>query len=410
MSMTLNVVSLIIATIAAGPAVEVRQLSGEMLTGTLAELDANSIAIESDDGTTATLATSDVLGITPRIDPSSSIEGRSSSNVDAKQLPIVLADGSRLHGTKITVEGSEVRIAGDTDETMWKLPTKSLASVRFVAPSPKIDEQWNDIVSANHATDVLVVNKGDSLDFLEGVLGNVTDETVQFSLDGEALAVKRSKVAGLIYYRAAGTKPTEAVCQVRGRDGLLLMASDLSLGDDALHVTTASGMQIDVPWNEVRHVDFSQGKLVYLSDLEPETQEWTPYFAAQQLPASTVNYYMPRRDQAFDGELLRLAGQTYTRGMAIRSRTELVYRLPGNYRRFVALAGIDDRMRPQGHVQLLVYADDQLLLDREIGGNDDPLPIDLDLTGATRLRLVVDFGQDLDISDHFDLCDARIVK
>ena len=410
MSMTLNAVSLIVATIAAGPTVEVRQLSGEMLNGTLAELNADSIAIESDDGTTATLATSDVLGITPRIDTSSPIQGRSSSDTDAKQLRIVLADGSRLHGTKITVDGSEVSIAGDTDEITWKLPTKSLASIRFVPPSPKIDEQWNEIVAASHSTDILVVNKGDSLDFLEGVLGKVTDATVQFTLDGDELAVKRNKVAGLIYFRAASTETMETVCQVRGRDGLLLMASDVTLRDDALHVTTASGMQIDVPWNEVRHVDFSQGKLVYLSDLEPETQQWTPYFEAQQLPASTVNYYMPRRDQAFDGEPLRLAGQTYTRGMAIRSRTELVYRLPGNYRRFVALAGIDDRMRPQGHVQLQVYADDRLLLDREIAGNEEPLPIDLDLTGATRLRLVVDFGQDLDISDHFDLCDARIVK
>ncbi len=410
MTITLHAVNLILAALAVGPAVEVRQLSGQTVSGTLVAMSASSITIKGGDNTDTALPTADILGITPQSNSDLSEQEIDAGQGLATTVSIVLTDGSRLQGVGITIAETDVTISPVTGDTSWKLPLGALASVRFAAPAPKIDEQWKEIAAVARSTDVLVVNKGDSLDYLEGVLGDVSDETVQFDLDGDAIAVKRSKVAGLLYYHPADAEGAEAVCRVHGRGGLFLVARDVSLVDGALHVVTPSGLQHDLPWSEVRHLDFSGGKVAYLSDLEPEIQRWTPYFEARQLPASAVRYYTPRRDQAFDGEPLRLAGQTYRRGLAIRSRTELVYRLPGKFSRFVAVAGIDDRMRPQGHVHLMIYADDRLLLDCEMGGSDEPVPVDLDLTGATRLRIVVDFGQDLDISDHFDLCDARIVK
>lgn len=410
MTIALNAVCMIVATTAVGPVGEVRQLSGESVTGSLVEVSDNSVVIKAEDDSTITVPTADLLGITPQIDAAGKGPRREQASKETPEIPVVLADGSRLRGSEISVTSGEATIASHTGEAEWRLPSRSLASVRFVESSPTIDKQWDEIASASHSTDVLVVKQGEGLDYLEGVLGDVTVETVQFDLDGDELTVKLSKVAGLLYYQAPGAKPTASVCQVLGRDQTSLMAGHVSLAGEALHVTTVSGVELDMLWSDVRYVDFSLGKVTFLSDMEPEVERWTPYFEARQLPTTAVDYYTPRRDKAFDGQPLLLAGRTYSRGLAIRSRTELAYRLPGKYRRFVAMVGIDDRMRPLGHVKFQVYADQQLLLDREISGGDEPVPVDLDLTGATRLRVVVDFGQDLDISDHFNLCDARIVK
>lgn len=410
MSAALNTMCLIVAAIAVDPAVEVRQLSGETISGSLVEVSDDSVVVRVDEDSTITIPSSDLLGMTPRVDVSAEGAGREKPSVDTPALPIVLADGSRLLSSAINITAAKATITSRTGQTEWSIPSRSLASVRFIESSPTIDKQWDEIAAANHSTDVLVVKQGDSLDYLEGVLGDVTGETVQFDLDGDELTVKRSKVAGLLFYQAPGANAGESVCQILGRNETRIVAGHISLEGEVLHVTTGSGVELDLPWSEVRYVDFSLGKVAFLSDLEPEVERWTPYFEARQLPATTVNYYTPRRDRSFDGQPLLLAGQTYSRGLAIRSRTELTYRLPGEYRRFVAVAGIDDRMRPLGHVKFQVYADQQLLLDREVSGGDEPLPVDLDLTGATRLRVVVDFGQDLDISDHFNLCDARIVK
>ncbi len=410
MTVALNAVCLMVAATAVGPAVEVRQLSGETVTGALVEMSESSVVIKGDDDSTITVPTADLLGITPQLESSGAEERRADASEDTQGIPIVLADGSRLWGATINVIEGKASIKSRTGETEWSLPGRSLASVRFVEASPEIDEQWDEIEAMNHSTDVLVVNREDSLDYLEGVIGDLTGETVQFDLDGDELSVKLSKVAGLLFYQAPGATPTESVCRVLGRDDTSLVASHIGLESDGLHVTTTSGVELDLPWSDVRYIDFSLGKVAFLSDLQPEVERWTPYFEARQLPSTTAEYYKPRRDLAFDGQPLLLAGQTYSRGLAIRSRTELVYRLPGKYRRFIAVAGIDDRMRPLGHVKFQVYADQQMLLDREISGGDEPLPVDINLTGATRLRVVVDFGQDLDISDHFNLCDARIVK
>jgi hypothetical protein len=96
--------------------------------------------------------------------------------------------------------------------------------------------------------------------------------------------------------------------------------------------------------------------------------------------------------------------------LTIRSRTELVYRLSGEFRQFLAVAGIDDRVRPAGNVRLVISGDDRELFAETITGSDEPMPINLDITGVKRLKILVDFGQQLDLADCLDLCDARITK
>ena len=88
----------------------------------------------------------------------------------------------------------------------------------------------------------------------------------------------------------------------------------------------------------------------------------------------------------------------------------MVYRLPGRFGRFKAIVGIDDSVRPNGNVRLVISGDDRVLLEATIDGSDEPKPVDLDISGVRRLRILVDFGQRLDVADHLDLCEARIVK
>jgi hypothetical protein len=91
--------------------------------------------------------------------------------------------------------------------------------------------------------------------------------------------------------------------------------------------------------------------------------------------------------------------------------TEVTYRLPpGRYRSLTALAGIDDRARPEGDARLLVYGDEKLLFEAVLTGRDKPLPVEIDLSGVNRLKLKVDFGEGQEVQDHVDFCDARIMK
>ena len=52
-----------------------------------------------------------------------------------------------------------------------------------------------------------------------------------------------------------------------------------------------------------------------------------------------------------------MGGKEYRKGLAVHGRTEMTYRLPDRFRRFQAVVGIDDRVRPQGSMRLVVRGD-----------------------------------------------------
>jgi hypothetical protein len=76
----------------------------------------------------------------------------------------------------------------------------------------------------------------------------------------------------------------------------------------------------------------------------------------------------------------------------------------------LAVVGIDDRVRPGGNVRLVIRGDGRVLFDEAIRGTDEPRQLDVNLAQVKRLQILVDYGEDLDVGDHLNLCDARVVK
>ena len=320
-----------------------------------------------------------------------------------------------------------LRRAGDIDSKVITVPAKAVAAVRLKPLDGDLAAQWDEVRSDRFASDVLVVLKrdGKSLDYIEGVLGGVTANNVEFKIDGESLEVDRTKVAGVVYFRGgraekAGT--TDPQCVLHGRDGLYANAKQVALESGMLKVTTIGGIQFTWPLEDIYLADFSAGKLAFLSDLEPASEQWMPLIG---LPASAKlanDFGKPRRDQsAYGGPLtLRMAGdhaagdtdhkQTFNKGLAIRSRTEIVYRLPRGFRRFLAVAGIEPVTSPRGDVFLSIEGDGRRLLETQVAGDQPPHEIELDIEDVKRLTIVVDYGQNLDTGDWLNLCNARLVK
>ena len=201
----------------------------------------------------------------------------------------------------------------------------------------------------------------------------------------------------------------EVVCQIVDTGGSRWSVSSLLL-EDELQWTTPSGVKVSRPLGEIRLIDFSGGKVVFLSDQTPESVVHTPYFSGLADRPMLQRFRAPRGDTNLESGPLRLGGKKYAKGLALHSRTEVVYRLPDRFRRFQAILGIDDIVRPHGNVRLVIRGDDRVLLDKTIRGTDPPEPIDLDISGVRRLTILADFGETLDVSDHLDLCEARVIK
>jgi hypothetical protein len=74
------------------------------------------------------------------------------------------------------------------------------------------------------------------------------------------------------------------------------------------------------------------------------------------------------------------------------------------------MVGIDDAVRDAGHVELVISGDDRVLFSRTVTGQEKGFPVELDITGVRRLKILVDYGEQMDIADHLNLCDARLTK
>jgi hypothetical protein len=169
-------------------------------------------------------------------------------------------------------------------------------------------------------------------------------------------------------------------------------------------------------------VDLAAGKVVFLGDAKPATAAWEPLVGLPPAAKRAAKFGEPRFNESGYGGPLALAfsdasspptageTKTYAKGIALRSRSEITFRLPRGYTRFLAIAGIEPAAAANGNVMLAIYGDDRLLVESALSGSDAPLPIDLEVTGVKRLRIVVDYGQNLDTGDWLNLCNARLVK
>jgi hypothetical protein len=247
------------------------------------------------------------------------------------------------------------------------------------------------------------------------VVYNITSDSVQFELDGELRDVPRTRVEGIVYYHPRSEQPTEPLCRVNDAFGSVWSAGSLTWTPQSarLAIKTTAGVEVEIADDKLRRLDFSAGKLQYLSDLEPASVDTVlrPWEGIGAADYGYGKFFAVKRDRAlFEDGPLRVEGQEYRKGLALPSRTVITYVLPPGYRRFRTLAAIDDRAGGQGNVELVVLGDGRELARHEIDGAAEPVRLDIDIAGVRRLTLQVEWGKYGDRNDELDLCEARITK
>ncbi|MFF7656156.1 beta-galactosidase [Streptomyces sp. NPDC007983] len=111
---------------------------------------------------------------------------------------------------------------------------------------------------------------------------------------------------------------------------------------------------------------------------------------------------------AGDGRPLAIGGTTYAKGLGAHANSRVRVHLGGGCTRFTATAGVDDEVGDNGSVSFQVIADGRSLLTTPVlYGSDDGVAVDVDVTGARRLDLLVDGDGDVS-SDHADWADAKL--
>ncbi|MDX2521192.1 beta-galactosidase [Streptomyces stelliscabiei] len=111
---------------------------------------------------------------------------------------------------------------------------------------------------------------------------------------------------------------------------------------------------------------------------------------------------------AGDGRTLTIDGTTFGKGLGVHANSQVRVYLGGGCTRFTAVAGLDDEVGDGGSVSFQVIADGRTLATTPVvSGSDGGTTVDVDVSGARWLDLVVDGNGDVS-SDHADWADAEL--
>ncbi len=397
--------TLLAAAVLAGPPVEVSTFAGAEHQGELKSLAEGKLVLSTEAGEKS-IAMEDVLEL--RLPE----KGGSPSEPAPKE--VLLTDGSRLSCEEVTSTKDEF-IFKTTSMGTLKIPAEAVSSVRLAPHSNALAEEWSKLAKRQENKDLLVIPKNNLLDFLSGVVGPISDDKVQFLLGGNPVGVNREKVFGMVYGNRKPPTAT-AICRANLPNKDSVEFQSLTWTGKGFEGRLLSGPVIALPTGTVANLDFSLGKVQYLSDITPRKKEVTVPLAIDGAPPSPIelSYHDVKTNQNFTGKPLQLGSKVYARGLCIHSKTELAYRLSKEMRRFQAMMGIDNYVAQNGlgDVHVVIKADDKTLLDTIVRGTDEPKKLDLDVTGVVVLDILVDFvgDDDLGVGDHLDLADAKFIK
>lgn len=381
--------ALLILIAAAAPPVEVSTLNGDQHVGTLEKLTADEAILKTPSGSNR-LAATELLSV--RVPSVTTVPATVS------MFELVLTDSTLLRVSKFQTTSTEAIVShpqlGDL-----KLPLATVQSIRFSAPDSKVDGAWKQLLSRSSKKDQVAVRKNEVLDHLDGVIGSIDEMTIKFQLDGDDIPVKRERVFGLIYAKRE-TPPSKTTASIDLATGDRLAARSVSWDGEAWKVKLATGTEITVPATTIQYIDYTQGKIAYLSNMEPRDVKYTPFFDI------SWDY---RRDKCMDGRPISFGNKSYAKGISLHSLTVLKYRSGGDYRRFQTVMGIDEHF--SGNVDVTIKGDGRVLFKGPVRAGQPPQALDLDVTGVVELEITVGFGEDeLDIGDRLILADAKLVK
>jgi hypothetical protein len=351
---------------------------------------------------------------------------------------IVLADRSIIRADPLLMDENQL-ILGDATglgRGQWEessLPKRVVKAVVLQPPAATKDRDrlLHDLMSSGEVEDRLLLVSG------ETIMGTIVAlpragkfapevakpglETIQIVRRGsaEALVIPVGKVTAITFGATTHSAPmSQKLSAWLGfADGSLVQAASFTAKDGALSLGLSAGGQMKTAifdrdeadrkvWHALTYVEPVSPRVTWLSDLTPLGYKHIPFLSIER-PFGA--------DQNVLGSRMRVRGNLCRKGLGMPSAARLAYDVSG-YRKLDAEIAVDDEAGLRGSVVFKVLLETRLnewqvaYESPVVRGGDAPLPVSVDLKGASRLALLTDFADRGDECDWADWLHARLIK
>ena len=328
----------------------------------------------------------------------------------ARQASLQLIDGSYLFSSKvwtpkdrITYNGKSVKVYRTSGKL--SLADKSIEKINFASPlktNSKIDRNEDSAAT-------ITLKNGDQI---VGSINKFDPKELQCTIFDQPATLAREEIAHIQFAISSTVSPQPpARCLIGLADGSLLMALEANANTKRCRIRLCCGETIEIYTKEIVYLQPTSESIAYLSDLNPIDYRHTPYLSLEwpygidQMP--------------FGGEL-KVDGKFFRKGISLHSASRLVYSLQSNNNRFqtaIALSdqaiAIESKTPRTAEVQILKIVGNELkpLFESTLDASTpQSLPVDVDITDARALVIVVDYGKGADVGDDVLFLDARLVN
>ena len=318
---------------------------------------------------------------------------------DKPTVIVELRAGGRILAKDVTLADDKCQIQWPGGEPL-AVAIDAIRAIRFepgtaspefdgalAAPSPDLDR-------------LLLKAEANKLEGVTGLVESVTADEVKFELEGQSRSMPRAKVFAIVVAQPdAGDMVPPALIELQG--GSRVGGEVVSLADGKLSVQVAGGGKAELPWSGVRRLLIRSARVAFLSDLKPSAAE-------QQAIATIARPW--QRDKSVLGKPLTLGTRAFEKGIGVHSRSSLTFDVDDRYDLLAATIGIDAETGGKGDCVFTVLGDGQPLYSQRVKGDEPARDISVPLGGVKQLTLLVEPGADLDLADHANWCDVRVIK
>jgi hypothetical protein len=321
---------------------------------------------------------------------------------------VELTSGDRLAGTVVDADGDalRLRVDGARGEKLARFPLSSLRAVWLTTrPADAVDPDW---LTGSRNRDVIQARNGDlavgtltAIDAARNMIAYQADDKY-YRLD-----LAKSAAVGFNTDLARVRRPKGPYFRLTLADGSRLGVVSVTFDGRIWTAVTQFKDTLRFAGEQVVSVDVEQGKVAYLSAQKPAKYQYQSFDGEQ-------HSWVADRNAAGRAMVLKtVAGErTFDRGVGLHAECTVTYALGGKYRRFEALAGLDARTGIRGDAVLAVLVDGK---EQSLPGGGrltyagGPIAVNVGVSGAKEMTIVVRRGSGGNVQDHVNLAEARLV-
>lgn len=333
--------------------------------------------------------------------------------------PMLIATSASGSGTErvsgVTWDAAKGLLAGSA-----QAKEKERFELRLLAPPEPV--RWVASVAGVSPEDAQAGVRIDTMQtrqWLRVVIESPTARTVRWSVTFAQKPATAPAAAGApVTLNATAASPRLVRLQCRGAAGDLVVRRD-----DGVEIALSGGMANDAAALPGRKTTYAVHPLTWTATLPaalataavttPELPPLPPLpnvYASDVRPVKNVSGWNgePRRDLSIEDNPIRIRGEVFAKGVGTHAVSEINYKVRSNYRRFVAVVGVDDEKDGMGTVSFSVLADDKPLVETgPLNARQERVPINVAIPKGTKLlRLLVGDAGDGVACDHADWANA----